>query len=77
MKEFIFHVKKVSLWFGHLPILNPVLVPHVGYFNGGTYWKFSCYWLKYVLEFSGPKKDKTVYKKVTFQELNKILKDLK
>lgn len=67
----------INIWFGYIPVFELRLLPRFSFFNGGGYWKFSISWLKYLLEFSGPKRDNTVYKKVTSQELDKILRDLK
>lgn len=71
------NIGPVNVWFAWVPLFTSKIVPRLSFFNGGKYWKFSVYWLKYLLEFSGPKKDKTVYKKITSKELDKILKDLK
>jgi hypothetical protein len=67
----------INIWFDWVALFPLKPYPKFSFFNGGKYWKFSIYWFKYMLEFSGPKKDKTVYKKVTSEELDKILKDLK
>lgn len=67
----------INVWFGHMPYFNSRVLPRVSWFDGGSYWKFSFRWLRYLLEFSGPKKDKTVYKEISKEELDKVLKDLK
>jgi hypothetical protein len=67
----------INIWFDWIALFPLKAYPKFSFFNGGKYWKFSIYWFKYLLEFSGPKRDKTVYKKVTSEELDKILKDLK
>lgn len=67
----------INIWFDWIALFPLKSYPTFSFFNGGKYWKFSIYWLKYLLEFSGPKKDKAVYKKVTSEELDKILKELK
>jgi hypothetical protein len=67
----------INIWFDWVTLFPLKPYPNFSVFNGGKYWKFSIYWLKYLLEFSGPKKDNTVYKKVTSEELDKILKELK
>lgn len=67
----------VNIWFGWIPLFVLKPYPKFSFFNGGCYWKFGIYWFKYLLEFSGPKKNKTKYKKVSSKELDKILKDLK
>lgn len=66
---------KISIWFDWVPLFQMKVYPRFSFFNGGKYWKFSIYWLKYLLEFSGPKKDNTVYKQVTSEELDKILEE--
>lgn len=76
MKQAIFNIGKISIWFGSLPSLKQTLIPRFSYFNGGCYWKLSMYWSKYLLEFSGQKKDNTVYKHITYKELDKIFKEL-
>lgn len=73
----IINIGSLSIWVGNIPLKKNVILPRFLYFNGGSYWKFSIYWLKYLLEFSSPKKDKTIYKHVTKEELDIILKDLK
>lgn len=70
-------IGSISVWFGHMLYFNSRVLPRLDWFDGGSYWKFSIRWLRYLLEFSGPKKDKTVYKEVTSEELDKILKDIK
>lgn len=66
----------INIWFDWVPLFTTKPIPQFSFFNGGKYWKFSVYWLKYLLEFSGPKRDKTTYKRVTSAELDKILKEL-
>lgn len=70
------NVGPVNVWFDWVPLFTLKVIPRLSFFNGGKYWKFSIYWLRYLLEFSGPKKDKKVYKEITSQELNKILSEL-
>ena len=66
----------VNIWFDWVALFPLKLYPRFSFFNGGKYWKFGVYWFKYLLEFSGPKKDKTIYKKVTSEELDEIIKNL-
>jgi hypothetical protein len=68
-------IGKISIWFDWVPLFQTKIYPRLSFFNGGKYWKFSIYWLKYLLEFSGPKKDNTIYKQVTSEELDKILEE--
>ena len=75
--QMIFNIGKVSIWIGKIPFKRPKYIPQTSYFDAGPYWKFSFYWLKFVIEFSGPKKDNTKYKEVSKDELDKILRDLK
>lgn len=73
----IISFKKLSVWFGKSPSSRSCCVfPRCSYFNGGCYFKFSLYFWKYILEFSHPKKDKTIYETVSKAELNKILADI-
>jgi len=67
----------VNIWFDWVPLFHLRPYPKFSFFNGGKYWKFSIYFLKYLLEFSGPKSDNIIYKRVTSEELDKILKELK
>lgn len=67
----------INIWFSWVALFPLKVYPRFSFFNGGCYWKFGIYWFKYLLEFSGAKKDKTKYKKVTSQELDIILKELK
>lgn len=72
------YINKLSIWFGKTPTEKPAkLIPSYSYFDGGCYFKFSLYFLKYIVEFSHPKKDKTVYKRVSKKELDSILSDTK
>ena len=72
----IINIGKLSLWAGNIPLTENVYVPRPSYLNGGCYWKVSLLWFKFLLELSGPKKDKCTYKVITLQELDKILKHL-
>lgn len=66
----------INVWFGWIALFPLKPYPKFSFFNGGKYWKFGVYWFKYLLEFSGFKKDKTIYKKVTSEELDQIIKNL-
>jgi len=77
VKQMIFNIGKTSIWLGTFPFAKANYLPKTSFFDGGSYWKFSFYWLKFVIEFSGFKKDNTKYKEVTKQELDQILKGLK
>jgi hypothetical protein len=66
----------ISFWFEWVPFVSFRYLPGASWFNGGRYWKLSFYWLRFILEISGPKKDKKTYKQVTPEELDKILKDI-
>jgi hypothetical protein len=70
------NIGKVNVWVGWVDVFALKLIPRLSFFNGGTYWKVGLHWLKYLMEFSGPKKDNTIYKKVTSEELDKILNEL-
>ena len=75
--QMIFNIGNISIWAGNLSLKKNTLLPRVSYFDGGSYWKFSVIWFKFLLELSGSKKDNTVYKEVTKDELDKILSELK
>lgn len=73
----IFNIGSLSLWIGNIPLKKSTLLPRLRYFDGGCYWKVSFLWFKFLLEFSGFKEDNTIYKQVTKEELDSIIKDLK
>ena len=74
----IFHIGKTSIYIAYkLKYLKFFWFPKYSYFDGGSYFKLSFYWFYYLVEFSRPKKDKCVYKKITTEELDKILKSNK
>lgn len=75
-RQRVFNIGKVSIWMGKLPVLTSKYIPRTSYFDAGSYWKLSFYWLKFVIEFSGPKKDNTKYKEVSKDELDKILREV-
>ena len=70
-------IRSINIWFGRVPLFRTRVYPKFSSFDGGSYWKFSISWFKYLLEFSGLKHDNTIYKRTTSEELDKILKDLK
>ena len=73
----IINIGSLSIWVGNIPLKSNALLPRFRYFNGGSYWKLSFLWFKFLFEFSGLKEDNTVYKQVTSEELDNIIKDLK
>lgn len=73
----IINIRSLSLWVGNIPLKNNALLPRFRYFDGGCYWKLSFLWFKFLLELSGLKEDNTIYKEVTKEELDDIIKDLK
>lgn len=76
-KGMIFNIGNISMWAGNLSLKRNTFIPRISYFDGGCYWKFSVIWFKFLLELSGNKKDNKVYKEISKDELDKILKDLK
>ena len=76
MSEKVFNIFGISIWIAKLSFIVRKILPRVSYFDGGSYWKFSFYWLKYIVEFSGGKRNKVLYKEITSEDLNKILKKL-
>ena len=70
------NIGKINIWVGWVKFFKVVWMPKVSFFNGGKYWKIGFYWLKYLIELSGQKKDNAVYKKVTSEELDRILNEL-
>jgi len=70
------NIGKINIWVGWVRFFKTYWVPKFSFFNGGKYWKIGFYWLKYLIELSGPKKDNTIYKRVTSEELDKILNEL-
>lgn len=75
--QMIFHIGRISIWWGKLSLSKNTILPRISYFDGGCYWKFSVTWFKFLLELSGNKRDNKVYKEVSKEELDKILRDLK
>jgi hypothetical protein len=73
----IINIGKLSIWCGNIPLKKSTIVPRLSYLNGGSYWKLSMLWFKFYLELSGLKTDNKLYKEVSKQELDKILKNLK
>ena len=78
----IFHFGKTSLYIGPMLLLRPFgkdmnkYIPTPFYFDGGSYFKIGFYFLHYIFEFSRSKKDNTVYKELSKQEVDKILTEL-
>jgi hypothetical protein len=78
----IFHFGKTSLYIGPMLLLYPFgkdmnkYIPNPFYFDGGSYFKIGFYFLHHIFEFSRSKKDNTVYKEITKEELDKILNEL-
>lgn len=78
----IFNFGKTSLYIGPMINVSPFgervykYIPEIFYFDGGSYFKIGFYFLHHIFEFSRSKKDKTVYKKITKEELDSIIKSL-
>ena len=78
----IFHFGKTSLYIGPMLVLRPFgndmnkYIPSFFYFDGGSYFKTGFYFLHYIFEFSRSKKDNTVYKELSKEEVDKILNEL-
>lgn len=73
-KQKIFNFGKSSIFIGKLYFLKFCYFPKFSYLDGGSYFKIGIRWMKYVIEFSRPKKNNRVYIKTTSEELDKILK---
>ena len=73
----IINIGPLDLWVGNIPLKKNVFLPKFSYLDGGCYWKLSFLWFKFLLELSGLKEDNTIYKEVTKEELDDIIKDLK
>lgn len=73
----IINIGKLSIWAGSVPFTENIYVPRFSYFNGGSYWKLSFLWFKFLLELSGSKVDNRFYKEVSKEELDAILNELK
>ena len=73
----IINIGTISFWIGNIPLEKNAFLPRFSYFDGGCYWKLSFLWFKFLLELSGPKEDNTIYKEVSKQELDRIIKGLK
>jgi len=71
----IINIGTISIWVGNIPLKKNTFLPKFSYLDGGCYWKASMLWFKFLLEFSGPKEDNTIYKEVTKEELDKILNE--
>ena len=72
----IINIGKISVWLGNIPTKRNSFIPYLSYLDGGCYWKASILWFKILLEVSGSKEDNREYKKVTKEELDRILLEL-
>ena len=78
----IFNFGKTSLYIGEMLDVSPFgekvykYIPKFFYFDGGSYFKIGFYFLYHIFEFSRSKKDKTKYKEISKEELDKILNEL-
>jgi hypothetical protein len=71
----IFHIGKISIYIAtRLKFLKFSWFPRYSYFDGGSYYKLSFYWLYSLIEFSGSKNDTCVYKRISSKKMNEILK---
>jgi hypothetical protein len=71
----IFHIGKTSIYIAtRLKFLKFSWLPRYSYFDGGSYYKLSFYWFYSLIEFSGPKNNTCVYKKISSEKMNEILK---
>ena len=71
----ILHIGKTSIYIAtNVKFLKFAWFPRYSYFDGGSYFKLSFYLFKSLIEFSRTKKDKCVYKKISFKEMEEILK---
>ena len=73
----IINIGKLSIWAVNIPFTENVYVPQFSYFDGGSYWKLSFLWFKFLLELSSSKVDNMDYKEVSKEELDTILNELK
>lgn len=79
----IFNIGKTAFYIEPLLDVSPfgqkecIYIPKFFYFDGGSYFKVGFYFLGYIFELSHSKKDNKIYKEVTKEELDKIIKDLK
>ena len=75
LANMIFHIGKTSIYIAtRLKFLKFSWFPRYSYFDGESYYKLSFYWLYSLIEFSGPKNNTCVYKKISFEKFEKILK---
>lgn len=71
----IFHIGQTSIYIANkIKYLKFSWFPRYSYFDGGSYFKLSFYWFYALVEFSRPKKNKCVYKKISFEKMDEILK---
>jgi len=79
----IFNFRKISLYIGPLLDVSSFgqkfnkYIPKPFYFDGGSYFKVGFYFMNHIIEFSRSKKDNKVYKEISKQELDQILKNIK
>jgi hypothetical protein len=73
----ILNFSKYSVWSGKIPVFDSKPIPKLSYFNGGSYFKIGFRWFRYLIEFSGPKKDTNSYIRTTSKQLSKELSALK
>lgn len=78
----IINLGKTAFYTGPLLDVSPfgqrenIYIPKFFYFDGGCYFKIGFYFLSYIFEFSRSKKDNRVRKRVTKEELDRILLEL-
>jgi hypothetical protein len=71
----IIYIGKTTIYFAtNVKFLKFAWFPRCSYFDGGSYFKLSFYWFQSLIEFSRTKKNKCVYKKISFEEMEEILK---
>lgn len=71
----IFHIGKTSIYITNkVKFLKFSWFPRYSYFDGGSYFKLSFYWFYALIEFSRSKNNTCVYKKISFEKMNEILK---
>ncbi len=71
----ILHIGKTSIYIAtNVKFLKFSWFPKYSYLDGGSYFKLSFYWFQSLIEFSRTKKNKCVYKKISFEEMEEILK---
>lgn len=81
VKIMIYNIGKTAFYIGPLLDLSPFskenkYIPRFFYFDGGCYFKIGFYFVNYIFELSRLKKDNRIYKEVTSEELDEILRDI-